>query len=1165
MGEVYQATDPKLNGRRVAIKTILKSRMLDPKLAAEYSERFDREAAFVSSLTHPNIVTVHDFGNEAEVAYLVMEFIDGKELKTFLDAKHVFAIDAAVAIVCQLLEALAYAHERFIFHRDIKPANIMIDGRGWVKLTDFGVARQSDGGHEATLAGGTLVGTPSYMSPEQIKGIPAVAASDLFATGVVLYQCLALHKPFVGESSWEIWDQTVNVAPPPLSTYRAGVPAALERAMLHALAKQAKDRPVSALAMIAELKAAIAGESFDADATRIVSGAAAAAARDSLSLPVRPRGGSLPFQGSSTGAGSSMGGASGSTGMSMSAVGGGNVNSASMGGSTARETMDHQNSEIELEFWRSIKDSGDPEEFQLFLERFPGGNYSDLARRKMSKLAGAGMPAMPARALAGAEETDASFARKIAEQEEHVRRLKADQERRLAEGAREREREHQLQLQLQREEAARQEQARAAALAAKEAAEAAEQAAALARLEAEQRAAAEAEAKRIEAAEAEAARIEAAEVEAGRIKAAEEEAARIEAAQAEAKRVKAAEEAARAKAAEEAAFAQAAEREAARLKAAEAAAEAEAARLKAAEEDAAEHARAAAQVAAENARRIKAAEDEVRLKAEQAAAREQQERAEEELRARELEEQAARRESADERALREADEKAAIQIKRKKQLEADRIAAEQQAAAQLLAEQQRYEDAEEGRRLEAARVAAESAARVEAAAAEAAAEAAAKVEAEAAAKVAAKAAAKVEADAAAKLASEAAVAEKARQVAEAAAKIEATAAATAIEATVAAAAAARAAEDETRIIHAEDRAAEQARQQAREQEQAREQARRAAQIPEREKPAVAPERDVKAAGIEHGRSAARPVALAGKASGKAPIIIGGAVASLVLVLVGAGMMLTSKKDTAPPAEPMPASMTVSAPAPASASVAASFPAAPAPASSSRAPVEAELQIADRPARLDPQAAAKTGETPNPAAKKAAEELRVREEARIKALAGQKPQDDPSIAAAARDEAAKKTASDQAKTREDAVIAAAKKSATDQARAKDEAAARAAKEVAEQKNRDTAAKAAKDLAEQKAKEEEATKRAAAAAAAKPKADPEALFAQAQKAQQDGNGRAAVDLYKQAFNAGNGRAARSLAEMYGRGSGGVDRDYAESVQWTNKAKAAGIDMPNPGKRN
>lgn len=424
MGEVYQASDPKLNGRKVAIKTILKSRMLDPKLAEEYSQRFDREAAFVSSLTHPNIVTVHDFGNEAEVAYLVMEFIDGKELKSFLDAKYVYAIDEAVGIVCQLLEALAYAHERFIFHRDIKPANIMIDARGWVKLTDFGVARQSDAnGNDATMAGGTLVGTPSYMSPEQIKGVPAVAGSDLFATGVVLYQCLTLHKPFVGESSWEIWDQTVNLDPPPLSKYRDGVPPALERALLHALAKNPKDRPESARAMIDELKAAIAGESFDADATRIVGGHSSASGRDDSSLPMNTRGGSLSGQTSRTG------GTGGRT----------------FGGGTgfARDTLSHQNSEIELEFWRSIKDSGDLEEFQLFIERFPAGNYSDLARRKMSKLAGAGTGFTSAGMR---EDTDASVAQQIAEQEEKVRLLKSDQERRIAQAARER------QLQLEREE-----------------------------------------------------------------------------------------------------------------------------------------------------------------------------------------------------------------------------------------------------------------------------------------------------------------------------------------------------------------------------------------------------------------------------------------------------------------------------------------------------------------------------------------------------------------------------------------------------------------------------------------------------------------------------------------------------------------------------------------
>ena len=1098
MGEVYQATDPKLNGRKVAIKTILKSRMLDPKLAAEYSERFDREAAFVSSLTHPNIVTVHDFGNEAEVAYLVMEFIDGKELKTFLDAKHVFAIDEAVAIICQLLEALAYAHERFIFHRDIKPANIMIDGHGWVKLTDFGVARQSDGSHEATLAGGTQVGTPSYMSPEQIKGIPAVAAADLFATGVVLYQCLALHKPFVGESAWEIWDQTVNADPPPLSTYRAGVPPALERAMLHALAKQAKNRPVSALAMIAELKAAIAGENFDADATRIVSGAAAASARDGSSLAVRAAGGSLPFQGSSIGAGSRMGGSAGSgnTGMSMGTGAG-----TSMGGGSAiaRETMSHQNSEIELEFWRSIKDSGDPEEFQLFLERFPGGNYSDLARRKMSKLATVGMPAMApmpamaAGAAVGAEETDASFARKIAEQEEHVRRLKADQERRLAEAARERE----LQLQLQRDQAQRQEQARAAALAVQQAAKAAEQAAALAeqeaqrqrdeaaelaRIHAQQRAAADAEAKRIKA-EQEAARIAAADAEAKRIKA-EQDAARIAATDAEAKRIKAEQDAASIAAADaEAKRIEAAEREAARI----AAADAEAKRIEAEQE----------------AARIAAADAEVkRIEADDAA------RA-----------QAAEREAARLQAIEAAAERDAARLK----------AAEQEAAERAMAAQAAEESA---RRSNAAADEARRSAKQQAAAA--------------------------------------AAAEKARQ-------------------------AARAADDETRIIHAKDRgarqgaadaakaaaaenarleecAAEQARQneQARQQEQAEEQARRAEQIVQREPRAVAaaPERTVASAGIGSGQGAPRPV----PAPSKAPLIIGGAVA--LLVLVGAGVMLTSKKDAAAPTDHLPVLVTPAASASASAPVIAA-----APVSLPKAPIQAgsqagsqsESRSTDGPIRADSAVAAKTKEAASLAAtqasavqarkeladKKAGDDLRLREDARIRALAGQRTLDDASKAAAARDDEAKKIAADQAKAKEDAAIAAAKKSASEQARAKD----------------DAAAKAVRDLVEQKAKDEDAAKRATAAAAAaavaaaapKPKADPEALFAQAQKAQQEGNGRAAVDLYKQAFSAGNGRAARSLAEMYGRGSGGVDRDYAESVQWTNKAKAAGIDMPIPGKRN
>jgi serine/threonine-protein kinase len=360
MGVVYEGLDPKLN-RQVAVKTILKSQMLDQQLAAEYSARFIREAQAVARLNHPNIVTVFDFGSEAEVAYLVMEFIRGKELKTYLDAKHLFGIAEAVAIVCDLLEALDYAHNNGIIHRDIKPANVMLDGGGRVKLTDFGVARLSEGGGQDGTRAGTMVGTPSYMSPEQIKGLPAGAGADLFATGVLLYQCLSLQKPFIGTSEWDIWQKIVNEDPPPLSTYRDMVPAALERAVLRALAKDPKHRHPSARALIADLKAAVAGESFDADATRLVLGRSPPA-----------------------GAG---GGHNGSIAPSRAGT------TVSVADTTThtrlQQTSFSPNHEIELEFWRSIKESGDVEEFQLYLERFPTGSYSDLARRKMSKLTGA--------------------------------------------------------------------------------------------------------------------------------------------------------------------------------------------------------------------------------------------------------------------------------------------------------------------------------------------------------------------------------------------------------------------------------------------------------------------------------------------------------------------------------------------------------------------------------------------------------------------------------------------------------------------------------------------------------------------------------------------------------------------------------------------------------
>src|SRR5258706_7089252 len=198
MGIVYEGMDPKLH-RKVAIKTILKGHMDDDEAAKEYSMRFMREAQAVARLNHAHIVQVYDFGEEADVAYIVMEFIKGKELKNFFDANERFELKEAVRIMCELLDALDFAHEGGIVHRDIKPANVLLDGQARVKLADFGVARVTDdrSAAEKTQAC-TMVGTPAYMSPEQITGGNIDRRTDVFSAGIIPYQFLTGEKPFTG-------------------------------------------------------------------------------------------------------------------------------------------------------------------------------------------------------------------------------------------------------------------------------------------------------------------------------------------------------------------------------------------------------------------------------------------------------------------------------------------------------------------------------------------------------------------------------------------------------------------------------------------------------------------------------------------------------------------------------------------------------------------------------------------------------------------------------------------------------------------------------------------------------------------------------------------------------------------------------------------------------
>jgi serine/threonine-protein kinase len=255
MGIVYEGLDPRLN-RQVAIKTIRKIQ-LDRTAAADYSKRFVREAQAAARLQHPNIVTVFDFGEEADVAYIVMEFIRGRELKSHFDSGVIFSLPDSVRIMCELFNALGYAHERGIVHRDVKPANVMLDAQGTVKLTDFGVSRMADSVQDRTISG-TVVGTPSYMSPEQIQGLPVGSRSDLFAAGVILYQFLTHQKPFTGAVHWTVQQSIVQDDPDPPSILNGAIPPVFDGIVRRALAKDPEQRYPSAAEFAADLKGALA-------------------------------------------------------------------------------------------------------------------------------------------------------------------------------------------------------------------------------------------------------------------------------------------------------------------------------------------------------------------------------------------------------------------------------------------------------------------------------------------------------------------------------------------------------------------------------------------------------------------------------------------------------------------------------------------------------------------------------------------------------------------------------------------------------------------------------------------------------------------------------------------------------------------------------------------
>jgi len=241
MGVVFLARDPNL-GRQVALKTIEFPEGISEEMAQEFSERLLREAHAAAALSHPNIVTVHDVGLDPvrHFPYIVMEYVPGSSLKDLLDGQHRLAPELALRFGDSLADALVAAHKAGIIHRDIKPANILVRNTdGVVKITDFGVARLA--ASELTRTG-AVVGSPAYMSPEQIRGAAVDARSDLFSLAVVLYEALTSKRPFGGQDLPSVAYSVAHETPTAVSRQVRGLPVALDAFFERALAKDPDDR-----------------------------------------------------------------------------------------------------------------------------------------------------------------------------------------------------------------------------------------------------------------------------------------------------------------------------------------------------------------------------------------------------------------------------------------------------------------------------------------------------------------------------------------------------------------------------------------------------------------------------------------------------------------------------------------------------------------------------------------------------------------------------------------------------------------------------------------------------------------------------------------------------------------------------------------------------------
>ncbi len=251
MGVVYKAMDPVI-GRTVAVKTIRLSEQGTGLSRPELLSRFQTEARAAGLLTHPNIVVVFDAGEEDGLYYITMELVEGKSLQALLDGGHAFPLPRTLRIMEQTCSALQFAHERNVIHRDIKPANLMLTADDTVKVTDFGTAKILQFGTVQQTA--HVMGTPSYMSPEQVKGRAVDGRSDIFSLGVMLYEMVTGEKPFPGQNITTVIYKIVNEAPVPPRQINPSIHPGISAVIMRALEKEPDQRYQNCREMLEDLR-----------------------------------------------------------------------------------------------------------------------------------------------------------------------------------------------------------------------------------------------------------------------------------------------------------------------------------------------------------------------------------------------------------------------------------------------------------------------------------------------------------------------------------------------------------------------------------------------------------------------------------------------------------------------------------------------------------------------------------------------------------------------------------------------------------------------------------------------------------------------------------------------------------------------------------------------